>query len=364
MKHFPVPLFVPLLLVALARCTHPDPAAQFAQAKAAFAAEDYSRARAAVLVGLDADQGNRVMLLLLVRADLALGDGDGAGRALTRLTDGAKPAQEVTELAAEAALLRGHHGEMVHEMDRLLGHDQSATAWRLRGEAAMAANDSAAALTDFKRGMGSGDFRIAADYARFLIDDDNIDEADRALKIMRQSGPNRLDTLMITGTIAQHRGQLDAAQTAFDDATKRFPARVEPLVALADLADLRGHLDQTTRYAAAARARNPGQPQVFSLTVRVAAEQGDWAKVRDLSKGAGAVAAEPVCPADAGPVRPGGKRWGRGTDHDPLAGRQRVGRAARVERGGRRGVYGARSGSDTIRGAAAFAATGRDQCLW
>lgn len=196
--------------------------------------------------------------------------------------DGANPAQEVTELAAEAALLRGHHGEMVHEMERLLGHDQSATAWRLRGEAAMAANDSAAALTDFKRGMGNGDFRIAADYARFLIDDDNIDEADRALKVLRQSGPDRLDTLMIAGTIAQHRGQLDAAQAAFDDAAKRFPARVEPLVALADLSDLRGHLDQTARYAAAARARNPGQPQVFSLTVRVAAEQGDWAKVRDL----------------------------------------------------------------------------------
>ena len=122
--------------------------------------------------------------------------------------DGANPAQEVTELAAEAALLRGHHGEMVHEMERLLGHDQSATAWRLRGEAAMAANDSAAALTDFKRGMGNGDFRIAADYARFLIDDDNIDEADRALKVLRQSGPDRLDTLMIAGTIPSIAGSL------------------------------------------------------------------------------------------------------------------------------------------------------------
>ena len=127
----------------------------------------------------------------------------------------------------------------------------------------MAANDSAAALTDFKRGMGNGDFRIAADYARFLIDDDNIDEADRALKVLRQSGPDRLDTLMIAGTIAQHRGQLDAAQAAFDDAAKRFPARVEPLVALADLSDLRGHLDQTARYAVAARAQPQSTPSVF-----------------------------------------------------------------------------------------------------
>jgi len=269
---------VPLLFVTLARCTHPDPGAQFAQAKTAFAAEDYSRARAAVLSGLDADPGNRAMLLVLVRADLALGDGDGAGRALARLTDGAKPTQEVTELAAEAALLRGQPGEM----NRLLGHDQSATAWRLRGEAALVTHDGAAALADFKRGMGAADFRLAADYARFMLDDDNIDEADRALTVMRQSGPDRLDTLMIAGMIAQHRGQLDAAQAAFGDAAKRFPARVEPLVALADLADLRGSRDQAARYAAAARALNPGQPQVFSLTVRIAAEQGDWAKVRDL----------------------------------------------------------------------------------
>lgn len=269
-------------LATLAGCSHPDPAAQFARAKAAYAAEDYGNARAAVLAGLENDPHNVPMLFLLVHADLALADGDGAGRALSRLASLVKPGPDMTDLAAEAALLRGDRGEMERLLGKADGKADGATAWRLRGEAALAAKDGAAALAAFKHAFTTSDYRLAADYARFELDDENIDEADRALAIMRKTGPDRLDTLMIAGMIAQHRGQFDAAQAAFESAAKRFPSRVEPLVALADLADLRGHGDETARYAAAARALNPMQPQVFSLTVRVAAEQGDWAKVRDL----------------------------------------------------------------------------------
>ena len=275
-------IFVSLLLapgLILAGCGHHDPAARFAEAKAAFAAEDYGHARAAVLAGLEADRGNREMLLLLARADLALGDGDGAGSVLTQLADLGMTGAQWTELSAEAALLRGQ----AREMDRILGDDQSAVSWRLRGEAALAARDSTSALADFQHGMAAGnDFRLAVDYARFLIDGDDIDGAERALQIMRKTGAKRLDTLLITGTIAQHRGQLDAAERAYGEAAKRFPARAEPLVALADLADLRGAPDVTARYADQARAIAPDQPQVFALTVRVAAEKGDWAKVRDM----------------------------------------------------------------------------------
>jgi tetratricopeptide (TPR) repeat protein len=263
-----------LAALALAACGHPDPAARFAEARSAFAAEDYARARTAVLAGLEADHANRAMLLLLVRANLALRDGDGAGRALGRLAETGAARRDLVELEAEAALLRGQ-GQVMAD---LLRDDASATAWRLRGEAALADGESAAALIAFRKGMAAGyDDRLAADLARMLIDADDLDGA---AAVMRPGG--RLDNLMIAGLVAERRGQAEAARQAYATAAARFPARPEPVVALADLADMAGDRDQTARLARQAAALGPGDPQVFSLRVRVAAEQGDWAAVRTM----------------------------------------------------------------------------------
>lgn len=268
-----------LAALALAACTAVNPQARLAEARAAFAGEDYVHARSAVLAALQAEPGNRDMLLLLARADLALGDGEGAGAALARLADGGMRGQDWNELAAEAALLRGQRAEA----ERLLGADRSAAAWRLRGEAAQAAGDSVAALAAFRRGMAAGaDFRLAWDYAHLLIDGDDLDGAERALAVMRQTGPDRLDTWLTTGMIAERRGQELAAQQAYAQAAKRFAARPEPLLALADLADQHGDVRRATGYAAQAAALVPDAPAVVSMVARLADEQGDWAKVRDL----------------------------------------------------------------------------------
>jgi tetratricopeptide (TPR) repeat protein len=268
-----------IVLLALAACSHQDPAARFAEARAAFAAEDYDHARTAVLAALEADPANRDMLLLLTRADLALGDGEGAGRALGQLADGGWHGQDWNELSANAALLRNQP----QEMETLLGQDQSAVAWRLRGEAAQAAGDAVTARSDFQRGMAAGDdFRLAWDTARMLIDADDIEGADRALAVLRRTGPDRLDTLMITGLIADRRAQPGPAAAAYTRAANRFAARPEPLLALADLADRYGDLQRADYYTTQAAARFPGNAQVVSMTVRIADEQGQWDKVRQL----------------------------------------------------------------------------------
>ena len=266
-------------LIALSACGQQDAAARFAEAKAAFAAQDYAHARSAVLAALDADRDNRAMLWLLAHADLELGDGEGATAALKRLADAGATGQDLTELAAQAALLRRQRTEM----ETILGTDQSPVAWRLRGEAALAEKDGATALTDFQHGMAAGDdYQLALDYARFLFDDDDIDGAERALAVMRKLAPDRLETRMVAGLIAQSRSHYDEAEQIFSDAAKRFPTRADPLVALADLADLRSHSDLTARYAAQAVALAPDDRLVASLILRVAAEKGDWAKVRDM----------------------------------------------------------------------------------
>ena len=265
--------------MALAACSHVDPAARLAEAKAAFAAEDYDHARIAVLAALEVQGDNREMLLLLARAELALGDGEGAARTLARLSDGGMHGSDWNELSAQAALLRGQSDAMA----RLLGADQGPVAWRLRGEAAQAAGDMVAARADFQRGMAAGaDFRLAWDYARMLIDADDIDGADRALAVMRQAGPDRLDTLMTAGLIAERRGQMDRAMQAYAGAANRYATRPEPLLAMADLADRYGDLAHAAGYAAQAAARAPDVPAVVSMTVRMADEQGQWDKVRAL----------------------------------------------------------------------------------
>ncbi|EGD58827.1 TPR repeat-containing protein [Novosphingobium nitrogenifigens DSM 19370] len=272
-------LCLALPLSTLAGCHRVDPVARFADARQAFAAEDYGRARTAVLAALDADENNRDMLLLLARTDLALHDGDGAQTALGRLRDAGAKGQDLTEMTAEAALLRGQGPEAL----RLLAGDQRPQAWRLRAAVAQADGDSGGALAAFRHGMEAGDdYALAAAYAHFLLEGGDLDEADRVLAIMRRLGPGRLDTLMTAGLIAQHKGQLDQASAAFRQAADRFRTRPEPIVALADIADMQGHVDVAAGYAAKANERAPGDPQVEALVVRVAAEKGEWQKVRDI----------------------------------------------------------------------------------
>lgn len=271
--------FATFALIALAACSHVDPGARFADAKAAFAAEDYGRAREAVLAALEGDAGNRDMLLLLVRTDLAMGDGEGAGRALARLADGGMQGQDWNELSANAALLRGQ----TEDMERFLGADQGPVAWRLRGEAALAKGDTVTALRDFQQGMAAGaDFRLAWDYTRMLIDADDIDGADQALAVMRQVGPDRLDTWMTAGVIAEASEKVDAASAAYGKAAQLHPTRPEPLLALADLADRHHDVKRAAGYTAQAAALAPDNGQVVSMLARIADEQGEWEKVRSM----------------------------------------------------------------------------------
>jgi tetratricopeptide (TPR) repeat protein len=273
------PLPVLLAAIALAACSHADPAAQFAQARSAFAIENYAAARDSLQAGLEHDSDNRAMLLLLVRSDLQLGDGEGAGYALNRLADLGFQGREWTELSAEAALWRGQ----TVEMERLLGSDHGPVAWRLRGEAAMARGQTAKALDQFRRGMAAReDFRLAWDYARLFLDADDPDEADRGLAVMRKVGPDRLDTFLTAGVIAEVRGQFALASAEYEKAARRFTFRVEPLLALAELADQQGDLKGVSAAVGRAVALAPADGQVLSAVLHLADEQSDWDKIRKI----------------------------------------------------------------------------------
>ncbi len=265
-------------LLLLAACSHADPAAQYASAQKAFAAEDYAAARAAVLGALDGDSSNRDMLLLLARTQLKLGDGDGAQATLTRLEEGGFASAELVRMKAEAAILRGQAQAAL----TLLGRDNTADSWRLRAAANNALDNSPAAFEAMRRGLAADprNYALVHDYAQFLIAAQDYPAAAKAVDTLRQIGPKRLDTLMLAGMLAARQGQLPAARQNFSAAADAFPARVEPLTALASLADMEGQVDAALQIVARAAKIAPGHPEVIDLTVLLASEKGDWETVR------------------------------------------------------------------------------------
>lgn len=270
-------------LLLLSACSRADPAAQFAAAQKAFAAEDYAAARSQVLGALESDAGNRDMLLLCARAQLRLGDGDGAQATLTRLEDSGFAGAALMRMKAEAAILRGQPRAALD----MLGQDGAAEAWRLRAAAQAALGDSPAALDALRRGLAADprDYALVHEYARFLIAAQDYAAAGKAVETLRQLGPARLDTLMTAGTLASRLGQVASARQSFSAAAAAFPSRVEPLTALASLADMEGQVDAAQTIVARAAKIAPNHPEVIELTVLIASERGDWETVRKTLAG-------------------------------------------------------------------------------
>ena len=280
-----------LLLAALlltAACSRPDPAALYGEAKAAFAAEDYVTARTSLLAALDASGASgaggadRAMLLLLARAQLRLGDGDGAKATLAQLESAGGKTAEAARMLAEAAVLRGQPEEALD----LLGADADPEAWRLRAAAHTALEDSAAALDAMRKGLAAGgNYALLHDYAVYLMAAQDYAGAQGALAKMRVLGPAHLDTLMLGGDLAANQDQFDAARRAYLAAKTKFPARSEPLLALASLAEMQGKLDEAIALVEQAATIAPRSGQVEALRVQFAAQQGDWEKVRMMLTG-------------------------------------------------------------------------------
>lgn len=265
-------------LLLVSACSRADPAAQYASAQKAFAAEDYAAARAQVLGALEGDGSNRDMLLLYARTQLKLGDGDGAQAALTQLEEAGFSGPDLVRMKAEAAILRGQPQAALN----LLGQDGGAEAWRLRAAAQSALDNAPAALDALRRGLAADprNYALVHDYARFLIAAQDYPAAAKAIETLRQLGPRRLDTLMMSGTLAAEQNQLEAAERSFTAAAQAFPSRVEPLTALASVVDMKGDVDAAQAFVARAAKISPTHPEVIDLTVLLASEKGDWETVR------------------------------------------------------------------------------------
>lgn len=279
------------LLLPLSACGD-TPAERLAQAQEAFAREDYRAARVALSAALREQPADAAMLALLVRTQLRMGDPEGAEKSLAQLA-GKLPAREHAQLRAELLLLQGRAQDALTALDR---GDGSPTAWRLRAAAWLAVGEGDRAGEAFARGMAAGqDVRLSTDYARFLLQSGQAEEAIAVHRQMRGFAPDAFETIVLEGDLAAAQGRTDAATAAFRRATEAYPQRPEPLLALARQLQAAGKLDDAMALVERADDVAGESPEVIETYVQLLAAKGDWAKVRATLL-AGEAALDPTSP--------------------------------------------------------------------
>ena len=138
-------------------------------------------------------------------------------------------------------------------------------------------------MAAFRNGMAAGSsYRLSLAFAQFLMAQGDLPGASAQFDLLRKSRPDGIDTLMFGGALSEKYERRDLANKYYRRAATLYPFRLEPLVALGNLLDLQGKVDEAAQLAEAAGQIAPGDPSVTQLQVTVYSEQGKWQKVRDL----------------------------------------------------------------------------------
>lgn len=268
---------LPLALALLLAACGDDPAELVARADRSLAAHDYNAARIDLTSALKESPGDKALLLKLARAQVLLGDGEGALTTLRQI--GGEGGPHIARLSAEAEVLRGQPDAA---LDRL-GTDPSPDAERVRAMVHLARGESEAAIAAFERGMAAGeDGRLIAAYAGYAIETGDAARAAMLVGRLQRLAPKDFRTLSLVASLAQLRGDMASAKAGWQAVEKAFPHRPEPLFALAELLEAEGKPGAALTLIDKAAVLAPRDPRVLALRVQVLSVKGDWAKVRAL----------------------------------------------------------------------------------
>ncbi|MEE4450371.1 tetratricopeptide repeat protein [Novosphingobium resinovorum] len=276
----PVRLVLPLVALGMVSACGDSPETLFAHARADFAAENYQEARVQLASALRGRPEDRAMLALFVETQLRLGDPDGAEGAIARLERAGD--RDTARMKAEAALLRQNPRRALE----LLGTDASSEGWRVRAESQLALGDEVEARAAFEKGLDAkpatpaGEVRLAASYARYLLQNDDLTRAAWLLTRMQAMAPRAYETLVMAGDLASAQGREEEAARAYRKAIDAFPDRAAPMLALANHYDGLGNLDEASRLVEQAGNVAPGDPEVDALRIQLMSEKGEWEKIR------------------------------------------------------------------------------------
>lgn len=279
MVRYPLYCAAVALAAALAACT-PDPATSFANGREAFAANDYRAARVALISGLREEPGNTDMRLLLARAQLALGDGEGAFATLEKLPREISVRPEVAIIAGEAEVLRGHFDAAIERVTQL----ETAAADRVRALAYVGLDKPDLAAEAFATGAerAGQDAALLASYARFAqVGGDGAMAASlvgRALKL----DPKLIEAHLVRAAILEDEGKLPAALSAYERTLELHPGNFAARVGKGGMLVALDRLKEASALADELSSEAPSDPQTIFLNARIAGRKGDWETVRSI----------------------------------------------------------------------------------
>ncbi len=268
-----------LAALSLASCDllEPDP---YDLAADAFEQQDYLAAQSHAAEALAQDAENAEALIILLRTQLAAGEGAQALASLAQLTDlEALPGDHLL-LEAEARL---QLGEISHA-DALLDGVNSAESWRLRALLATLDNDDEIALQAFAQGRAAdGDkARLYAAEATYHLRQGNLDRAREAVGLAQQAAPRRVETQFVTAWLAQLEENHEIAARAFMAILDKTPQDRPAMLGAIDALQNFDRDDLADPLIAQGRDYYPDDLAFIYFAARAHGRKGDWVAARDL----------------------------------------------------------------------------------
>lgn len=278
MKTTPRPLLCALLVLSLGACT-PTPETLFAEGEAAFAAHDYRTAWLQISEGLKQQPDNPQMQMLLVRALLKLGEGERAALALQALPPQMRAEPAAVLLQAEADVLRGRFDDALAVLEGI----DTAEADRLSALAFIGQGDFAKAEARFKAGVQREDVSalLLASYARFEFKRGNWNRADELSAAALKRDAELIDAMLVRGDLLERRNELAASRAVFESALRTHPTSFDARLGHARVLAAMGEGEQALAIAEALQKDAPDSLAVAKIRAAVAAQEKDWAEVRD-----------------------------------------------------------------------------------
>ncbi|MBX7496037.1 tetratricopeptide repeat protein [Qipengyuania sp. 6B39] len=266
-----------VLAMALAACA-PDPETRFADAQAAFAANDFRGARVSLIAGLKDQPGNHEMRLLLAQAQIALGDGEGAATSLAALPAEWTDDPRVLLARGEAEVLRGRFDEAVAAVEPL----ETGAADRIRALAAIGKEDFAAAAEAFAAGAAREpvDAKLLASYARFELAHGNRDKAGALLDRAIETDSKLVEAYLVRAELLAANNDLASSLMAYDKALDLHPGNFDGRLGKAGILARLGRYDDAAVLAEGLAEEAPDDRALAFVNARVARGRREWETVR------------------------------------------------------------------------------------
>lgn len=274
------PLIAPLLLaLALSACS-PTADELSDQAAEAIAQHRFNEARLHLGSALAERPDDARLLEMMARLQLQLGDGIGAAASLDRLAATGAGLADMAELRGEAALLQGEFDAALAQVESV----QTAEARRVQALALIGKGDLVAAEAAFVAGdSGAGDrARLLSDFALLRMQQGRLEEAkalaDRALT----EAPDGLDPLIASARVAQASRETARALEHFTRANTLWPDSAAALLGRIGLLGDLGRIAEARPLIEQAATALPENEDVIYLQARLAADDGNWTRSRDI----------------------------------------------------------------------------------